>query len=347
MEVTVLDTADLPENTIISFHTGAVRRHAQLQKDQAVELGYASAAAPVRVDVMMEVGSHTFDVVPGEEVYEVPLGCTQALMPGRQSPTDDISGAMQQQQQEQPVADGLAVVPEERGLAESEGERFAAPDIPDVPEDNQTVLTFRIRSALDGPSSNEEEQSASQASHHEEGDLEEIDERTANAMRSSTSRKLQTAMMMRSYLDNHDVLRQMQGLMKDIVAEKPEDPVDYMIRRLQGQGGKHKQTRMSMIVPFDPKAVQHLQASEAEMGGMVSEYSLDETGSQPGEGGSKNKVKKDARGGSKSQEYGSEVSSVRAELKNTETLDSSIAFMSEAATLADVLKELRKSEIVC
>merc|ERR1711879_522762 len=49
----------------------------------------------------------------------------------------------------------------------------------------------------------------------------------------SPSRKLQTALMMRSYLDNHDVLRQMQELLQDMVTNRPEDPTEYMIRRLE------------------------------------------------------------------------------------------------------------------
>merc|ERR1712185_471085 len=50
---------------------------------------------------------------------------------------------------------------------------------------------------------------------------------------SSPARKLQTALSMRSYLDNHDVLRQMQELLQDMVTDRPDNPIDYMIRRLE------------------------------------------------------------------------------------------------------------------
>merc|ERR1719386_308351 len=49
----------------------------------------------------------------------------------------------------------------------------------------------------------------------------------------SQQRKLQTALMMRSYLDNHDVLRQMEELLQEMVSNRPEDPIDYMIGRLE------------------------------------------------------------------------------------------------------------------
>lgn len=47
------------------------------------------------------------------------------------------------------------------------------------------------------------------------------------------SRKLQTALMMRSYLDNHDVLRQMQELLQEMVVNQPLDPIEYMIEKLE------------------------------------------------------------------------------------------------------------------
>merc|ERR1719264_1220025 len=39
--------------------------------------------------------------------------------------------------------------------------------------------------------------------------------------------------MMRSYLDNHHVLRQMQDLLADMVQHRPDDPIEYMIQRLE------------------------------------------------------------------------------------------------------------------
>uniref|UniRef100_A0A7S2L5W1 Cyclic nucleotide-binding domain-containing protein n=1 Tax=Zooxanthella nutricula TaxID=1333877 RepID=A0A7S2L5W1_9DINO len=49
----------------------------------------------------------------------------------------------------------------------------------------------------------------------------------------STVKKLQTALTMRSYLDNHDVLRQMQELLQEMVTHRPDDPIEYMIQRLE------------------------------------------------------------------------------------------------------------------
>ena len=145
MEVTIVDGGDLPPGTIISFHTGTVRRHAQVQNGKAIGVT-GIGTEPVRVDLMTEIGSHTFDVKEGQDVYEVPIG----------------------------------------------GEEM--------------TLKLQIR----GNAGKEESTESS-----------------------GVSRKLQTALMMRSYLDNHDVLRQMQELLQEMVVSQPEDPVDFMIKKLE------------------------------------------------------------------------------------------------------------------
>jgi len=38
---------------------------------------------------------------------------------------------------------------------------------------------------------------------------------------------------MRTYLDDHDVLVQMQELLQDVMAQRPSDPVEFMIQRLE------------------------------------------------------------------------------------------------------------------
>ena len=155
MEVTVVDAGDLPSGAIISFHTGTVRRHAQIKNGKAIGVT-GIGTEPVRVDLMSEVGSHTFDVSAGQDVYEVPISASQS------------SGA----------------------------------------EDMK--LKLQIRGAPAGK-----------------------DDPADVATGGTPSRKLQTALMMRSYLDNHDVLRQMQELLQDMVVSQPEDPIDYMIKRLE------------------------------------------------------------------------------------------------------------------
>lgn len=144
--MTIVDSGDLPEGTIISFHTGTVRRHAQVQNGKAIGVT-GIGTEPVRVDLMAEIGSHTFDVKEGQDVYEVPIG------------------------------------------------------------KEETSLKLQIRGA------------AGKEEPTESG--------------SGVSRKLQTALMMRSYLDNHDVLRQMQELLQEMVVSQPEDPVEFMIKRLE------------------------------------------------------------------------------------------------------------------
>lgn len=49
----------------------------------------------------------------------------------------------------------------------------------------------------------------------------------------SPKRKLQSALTMRTYLDDHNVLAQMQELLQDVIAQRPGDPVDFMIQRLE------------------------------------------------------------------------------------------------------------------
>eukprot|EP00405_Crypthecodinium_cohnii_P057253 CAMPEP_0206625240 /NCGR_PEP_ID=MMETSP0325_2-20121206/64636_1 /ASSEMBLY_ACC=CAM_ASM_000347 /TAXON_ID=2866 /ORGANISM="Crypthecodinium cohnii, Strain Seligo" /LENGTH=1175 /DNA_ID=CAMNT_0054149423 /DNA_START=1 /DNA_END=3528 /DNA_ORIENTATION=- len=165
MEVTVVDTGDLPPGTIISFHTGTIRRHAQIEKNKAINLT-ATSSEPIRVDLMAQLGTHTFDMVPGQDVYEVPIT------------TGDASG-------------------------------------------REVKLKVQIRNAPDKAEANEEVAAA------KEGEEEQ------GVVPGSPVKKLQTALMMRSYLDNHDVLRQMQELLQEMVSHRPEDPIDYMIQRLE------------------------------------------------------------------------------------------------------------------
>jgi cAMP-dependent protein kinase regulator len=172
MEVTVVDTGDLPASTVISFHTGSIRRHAQVEKNKAINLSYVTGSEPIRVDLMSQVGSHTFDMVPGQDVYDVPINS-------------------------------------------------AAPSSSDV------KLKFQIRDAAAAADARAKKAAQDAAGTSTAGGG--FDAQTPV----SPSRKLQTALMMRSYLDNHDVLRQMQELLQDMVTNRPEDPIDYMIRRLE------------------------------------------------------------------------------------------------------------------
>jgi len=178
MEVTVVETGDLPASTVISFHTGAIRRHAQVEKNKAINLSYVTGSEPIRVDLMSQIGSHTFDMVPGQDVYEVPIKSPES------SPSDvklkfqirDASAAAEAKAKQRAVAGGEA---SGQAVPNADGNSF----------DPQSPV--------------------------------------------SPSRKLQTALMMRSYLDNHDVLRQMQELLQDMVTNRPQDPIEYMIRKLE------------------------------------------------------------------------------------------------------------------
>ncbi|CAE8626212.1 unnamed protein product [Polarella glacialis] len=167
MEVTVVDTGDVPAGTIISFHTGTIRRHAQIDKDKAIKLSYVGSSEPVRVDLMTQIGSEGFDMVPGQDVYDI------IIKPN-------------------PI------------LGMNEGVK----------------MKFHVREA---PTSVVEKQrDAAEAAFGEDHPLHP----------GSPSNKLQTALMMRSYLDQHDVLRQMQELLQEMVSVRPEDPIDFMIQKL-------------------------------------------------------------------------------------------------------------------
>lgn len=49
----------------------------------------------------------------------------------------------------------------------------------------------------------------------------------------TTSPKLHTALLMRNYLDTHDVVRQMEQLVQDMSFDQPQDPLEYMMWRLE------------------------------------------------------------------------------------------------------------------
>ncbi|CAE6912173.1 unnamed protein product [Symbiodinium sp. CCMP2456] len=78
MEVTVIDSGDLPPGAIISFHTGTTRRHAQIETGKAIGVT-GIGTEPVRVDLMTQIGSYSFDVTPGQDVYEVPIAAAPNL----------------------------------------------------------------------------------------------------------------------------------------------------------------------------------------------------------------------------------------------------------------------------
>lgn len=155
-----METGDLPSGTVISFHTGSVRRHAQIEKDKSINLSHVNGSEPVRVDVMSQVGTHTFDMVPGQDLYDVPI---------KPNPSAGIDSGLK--------------------------------------------LKFRIKygAGVDGQNT-------------------QVTEECKNG---SPSKKLQSALMMRNYLDDHDVVRQMQDVLQEMVASRPEDPIEYMIQRLE------------------------------------------------------------------------------------------------------------------
>mmetsp|Transcript_10843 Transcript_10843/g.24572 ORF Transcript_10843/g.24572 Transcript_10843/m.24572 type:complete len:1132 (+) Transcript_10843:117-3512(+) len=175
MEVTIIDTGDLPADTVISFRTGSIRRHAQVEKDKAINLSYATSSEPIRVDLMSQVGTQTFDMVPGQENYDVNI-----------SPVESSGGS------------------------------------------EEVKLRLQIRDA-DAAAEVRNGKSAVGIGGAKNGRVEAGEGHSSV----SPSRKLQTALMMRSYLDNHDVLRQMQELLQDMVTSRPEDPIEYMINRLE------------------------------------------------------------------------------------------------------------------
>lgn len=177
MEVTVVETGDLPASTVISFHTGSIRRHAQVEKNKAINLSYVTGSEPIRVDLMSQIGSHTFDMVPGQDVYEVPIS----------SPDANPSGVKLKFQIRDAATAANAKAKQAGAGSETAGQSAAGAGAGGF--DQQSPV--------------------------------------------SPSRKLQTALMMRSYLDNHDVLRQMQELLQDMVTNRPEDPIEYMIQRLE------------------------------------------------------------------------------------------------------------------
>lgn len=202
MEVTVIDSGDLPPGAIISFHTGTTRRHAQIETGKAIGVT-GIGTEPVRVDLMTQIGSYSFDVTPGQDVYEVPIAAAPNL-----------------------------------GVHE------------------EVKLKFQIRETSEAP----KEQAAG----------------VLVGATSTPSRKLQTALMMRTYLDNHDVLRQMQELLQDMVASRPEDPVDFMIKRLEAvckdsQGTDYDlvdgETAGTILPAEEPKPKKDAADSDEDSGG--------------------------------------------------------------------------------
>jgi len=191
MEVTVIETGDLPSSTVISFHTGSIRRHAPMELNKEINLSYVSGTEPVRVDLMSQIGSHTFDMVQGQDTYEVPIASA-----------DPISRS-------------------------EEGVR----------------LKFQIREA---PVEGTEAKAVAKDVGADETESQ-----------GSPSRKLQTALVMRNYLDSHGILRQMQELLQSMIDSRPEDPMEYMIQYLEdvcrdSQALEVEPVELGTIVKEDP-----------------------------------------------------------------------------------------------
>mmetsp|Transcript_117988 Transcript_117988/g.338419 ORF Transcript_117988/g.338419 Transcript_117988/m.338419 type:complete len:215 (+) Transcript_117988:141-785(+) len=165
MEVTVVETGNLPADAIISFRSGNVRRQAHVEKDKAISLSCYSGSDPVRVDLMTQIGSHTFDMEPGREIYEVPIGDGSREV------------RLKVQIREAPLGEAAAAMATGAVAGDAAGDLFNGPCSP--------------------------------------------------------SRKLQSALSMRSYLDNHDVLRNVQEMLEDMVMHRPEDPLEFMIKKLE------------------------------------------------------------------------------------------------------------------
>jgi len=146
-----------------------------VEKDKAINLSYVTGSEPMRVDLMSQIGSHTFDMVPGQDVYDVPINSPEAT-------PSDVKLKFQ-------IRDATAAAEARKGTA--------------------AATTDSAGQAAAGGGSYDPQSAV------------------------SPSRKLQTALMMRSYLDNHDVLRQMQELLQDMVTTRPDDPIEYMIQKLE------------------------------------------------------------------------------------------------------------------
>jgi hypothetical protein len=168
MEIVVEDSGGLPIGSVLSIHAGGFQSQAAIEPNAVIQLPLFSGAEDVRVELMSQVGTHSFELMPGQEVYTVPIKPADEKNYGQEVTLElqmrDLSGRDQHQPNDQSPTSGANVV---------EGR-------PPSPK-----------------------------------------------------RKLQTALTMRTYLDNHNVLAQMQELLQDVIAQRPGDPVDFMIQRLE------------------------------------------------------------------------------------------------------------------
>jgi len=136
----------------------------------------------MQVDLMSQVGTHTFDMVPGQDIYEAPITSKE---PGGA----EVKLKFQIRDTDKMVSPTTGCTPSQSSAQ------------------GRDIMLSQPHSR---PCDSEDPQSPS-----------------------SPSRKLLTAQSMSNYLETHDVLMQMQALLQDMAADRPEDPIEYMIQRFE------------------------------------------------------------------------------------------------------------------
>jgi hypothetical protein len=168
MEIIVEDSGGLPKGSVLSIHAGGFESQSIIEPNAVIKLPSFSGSEDVHVELMSQVGTKCFELMPGKEMYSVPI-----------KPAD---------------------------------------------EDNyghEVTLKLQMRDL----SGRDPEQPKDRSPTSGDG--------VVDGQPPSPKRKLQKALTMRNYLDDHNVLAQMQELLQDVIAQRPGNPVDFMIQRLE------------------------------------------------------------------------------------------------------------------
>eukprot|EP00929_Paragymnodinium_shiwhaense_P069453 TRINITY_DN35019_c0_g1_i1.p1 TRINITY_DN35019_c0_g1~~TRINITY_DN35019_c0_g1_i1.p1 ORF type:complete len:228 (-),score=61.26 TRINITY_DN35019_c0_g1_i1:131-814(-) len=205
MQVTVVDSGGLPGNTFLSLHTGCIRRHVPLETGIAVHIPYTPSVSSSLSPLDAGTTQDPLDKKPG--AYHSPVRVDLMSQVGARSivlspDTEEYEITLPPNPGQEPSTDASEAV----------------------------KLKLRIRQA---PMQSVEDATKKAQQADDEAEC-------ARQPDCHAKQKLQTAMMMRDYLDRHDVLRMMQDLLQDMAMRRPEDSLDYMIRRLEEVANEHE-----------------------------------------------------------------------------------------------------------
>lgn len=238
MEVTVLDTGEIPRGTAITFYDGSVPLGAPMEvaQGQSVSLTVGNTTDDVRIELMSQMGTDMVRIAEGQELYDVRIAD-----PCLNGAGDDVELRL--------LIRNALIDPVHRQAPMSTSSNSSPVPTPPYqvtpsPPQSRASGSARPNPRLNGrptrmqsPQFNTPEQQRQRAIDMEQAgnDCSSSPTHVGSKVRSpnSPSGRLSAALNTGNYLNNHGVLTAMQELLGQLVATQPDAPLDFLIERLE------------------------------------------------------------------------------------------------------------------